>query len=440
MTRSIGPSHRVAAALAGIFLLLTIAFGFRHWQTTSGIGWNLGNNDRVTLGLLVLGFALSASYATLRPGRRNPAGARQTAMVWSLLLLVALGLAWRAIIVSDRWSDPVGTQITSQEALDAFLAAHPESTKRYDYQIPTGAFLQSFEFLNSHNVEMTGYVWQYYRNDIPESVTRGVVFPEAIEEAYQATEAWRIPRNGGVEIGWYFNGTFRQNFDYQLYPFDRQSIWLRLWHPDPQRNVLLVPDFEAYSDLDPRSLPGIENDFVYGGWDPVRSEFSYKLVSYNMDFGLGGSLDQTPLLNLYFNLSVKRDFLGPLLEHVILELAIAVLLFFLLLLIAKDRDEQDQLGLNLFDLIVAAGGLLFAVILDLNAIRNSIESQQLTYLEWIPLIIICFIVLVVLTAILRAHDWKLPFLGYRGNLVPVLAYWPAMLGSFLVVTLLIFFT
>lgn len=436
----IGPSHRIAAALAVIFLLLAVGLGFRQSQTMRGVGQDPGSNGRVALGLLVLGFALSASYAILCPGRRNPAAARKTAVVWSLLLLLALALAWRSIVVSDRWSEPVGAQVTSPEELDAFLAAHPESTQRYAYLIPTGAFLQSFEFLNSHNVEMTGYVWQYYSNDVPESVTRGVVFPEAVEEAYQATEAWRIPRNGGVEIGWYFNGTFRQNFDYRLYPFDRQNIWLRLWHPDPQRNVLLVPDFASYSNLDPWSLPGIENDFVYGGWDPVRAEFSYKLVSYNMDFGLGDSLDRAPLLNLYFNLSVKRDFLGPLLEHVVLELAISVLLFFLLFLIAKDRDDQDRLGLNLFDLIVAAGGLLFAVILDLNAIRNSIESQQLTYLEWIPLIIICFIVLVVLTAILRAQEWRLPFLGYRGNLVPVLAYWPAMLGSFLVVTLLIFFS
>ena len=34
-------------------------------------------------------------------------------------------------------------------------------------------------------------------------------------------------------------------------------------------------------------------------------------------------------------------------------------------------DLQDRIGLTIFDLIVASGGLLFAVILDLNAIRAS---------------------------------------------------------------------
>ena len=67
---------------------------------------------------------------------------------------------------------------------------------------------------------------------------------------------------------------------------------------------------------------------------------------------------------------------------------------------AHDSDLQDRIGLTIFDLI-AAGGLLFAVILDLNAIRGVVESQDLTYLEWFPLILDVFIVLVVLTAVLR---------------------------------------
>jgi hypothetical protein len=127
------------------------------------------------------------------------------------------------------------------------------------------------------------------------------------------------------------------------------------------------------------------------------------------------------------------------LEHLVLEGAIAILLFFLLLLMAHDSDLQDRIGLTIFDLIVASGGLLFAVILDHSAIRGVVESQDLTYLEWFPLILAVFIVLVVLTAVLRVKHWRLPLIGYSGDLVPVLAYWPALIGSLLAVTLLVFF-
>jgi hypothetical protein len=269
---------------------------------------------------------------------------------------------------------------------------------------------------------------------------RGIVLPEAVEEAYQANEVWRVERDDGSEqIAWYFSGTFRQNFDYRLYPFDRQDIWLRFWSPEPTESVMLVPDFGAYRDLTPRTLPGIDTQFVYGGWDPLSSEFSYDLIDYNVDFGLGSGTSGAANPELYFNFSVARDFLGPMLEHLVLVGAIAILLFFLLVLMAHDSDLEDRIGLTIFDLIVAAGGLLFAIILDHNSIRGVVESQDLIYLEWFPLILDIFIVLVVLTAVLRVKRWRIPVVGYRGDLMPVVAYWPALIGSLLVVTLLVFF-
>ena len=439
MTLRIQTMHRVAAFISAVLLVLALGFGTRYYQDHGGWDLQSGNNGLMTLMLLVLGFVLAFSFAVLRPGRRNTNGARWTAIVWSLALLVAIAFTWHVIVVADRWVVHAGTPITSQQEYDQFVAAHRDSFGRYTYQVPTGVFLQSFEFLNSHNVQMTGYVWQFYSKDIPKEITRGVVFPEALEDAYKAKKAWEIDRADGQHIGWYFSGVFRQNFDYAHYPFDRQSIWIRLWHPDPERPVLLVPDFQSYSNLSPQSLPGIEKNFVYGGWDPILSEFGYELITYNTHFGRGGQLNGIPYPDLFFGLAVERDPLGPLLEHIVLESAIAILLFFLLVLMSNRAADQERVGLTIFDLIVAAGGLLFAVILDHNSIRTAIESQTLTYLEWFPLILDFFIVLVVLSAVLRVQQWRLPFLGYTGDLVPVLAYWPAFLGTVLLVTLLVFF-
>jgi hypothetical protein len=427
-------------------MALTVLFGVLAVLVASSYlrqhgGWDLesGSNDLMTTMLLVLGFVLALSIVALWPGARSIHRARLTSIVWTLALLLALLFTWHVIVVSNRWVNSVGTPIGSSQALEAFEAANPDSFEGYDYRVPTGVLLQSFEFLNASNVEMSGFIWQEYGPEIPDHVLRGVVLPEALEEAYQSEEAWRVERDGTEQIGWYFSGTFRQNFDYRLYPFDRQDIWLRIWSPEAVEGVLPIPDFDAYRDLTPETLPGIETEFVYGGWDPLRSGFSLNLVDYSVDFGLGYGFSDAPDPDLYFSLSVERDFLGPMLEHLVLEAAIAILLFFLLLLMAHDTDLQDRIGLTIFDLIVAAGGLLFAVILDHNAIRNVVESQDLTYMEWFPLILDVFIVLVVLTAVLRVKRWRIPVIGYSGDLMPVVAYWPALIGSLLAVTLLVFF-
>ena len=439
MTRAIATAHRVAAVLGAVFLALAVVYGSRYHREHGGWDVISGSNDLMTFMLLVLGAVLFLSFAILRPGSRNSNGARLTSIVWTIALMAALLFTWRAIVISDRWVEGIGTTVDSPQALEEFIAANPASFAGYDYRIPTGVYLQSFEFLSASNLEMSGFVWQKYGPEIPDTILRGVVLPEQLEDSYNAVEAWRIERNGVEEIGWYFSGTFRQNFDYRLYPFDRQDVWLRIWHPEPVEGVVLVPDFDAYRDLTPESLPGLDTSFVYGGWDPLSSRFSYDLIDYNVDFGLGygfsGDLDP----ELYFNLSVERAFLSPMLEHLVLQAAIAILLFFLLVLTSYESEIQSRLGLTVFDLIVAAGGLLFAVILDHNAIRGSIESQQLTYLEHFPLILSVFIVLVVLSAVLRVKQWRLPILGYTGDLVPVLAYWPALFGTLLIVTLLVFF-
>lgn len=433
-------AHRVALALSGLCLLVALWLGSQYARQHGGWDLQAGSDDLITMMLAVLGCVLAGSFALLRPGRRNLDGARWTSIVWTIALLLAFLFTLRVIVVSNRWVAEVGTAIESPQELDAIIAANPAAFAPYDYHLPTGIYLQSFEFLNSTDIEMSGFVWQKYGPEIPDHVERGVVLPEQLENAYEPVEAWRTEQDGVEEIGWYFSGTFRQNFNYRLYPFDSQDIWLRLWHPEPSENVLLVPDFAAYRDLTPSTLPGIDTAFVFGGWDPIGSNFSYDLLDYNVDFGPNYGSSAVPDPELYFNLSVARDSLGPMLEHVVLEAAIAILLFLLLVLMASsDSADQDQFGLTVFDLIVAAGGLLFAVILDHNVIRGAVQSQDLTYLEWYPLILDIFIVLVVLSAVLKVRDWRVPVLGYTGNLVPVLAYWPALLGTLLFVTLRVFF-
>src|SRR4051794_14668367 len=122
MTMLVNTAHRVAAAVAVIFFALTVIVGTRYYQAHGGWDIESGSNELMGIMLLVLGGVLAGSFALLRPGARNPQGARRTAVVWSLALLLSLFFTWHVIVVAHRWEEWIGTPVTSQQELDAYEA------------------------------------------------------------------------------------------------------------------------------------------------------------------------------------------------------------------------------------------------------------------------------------------------------------------------------
>jgi len=328
--------------------------------------------------------------------------------------------------------------VTNAAEANAYLAEHL-ATNSDPIRIPNGVFIQSMEFLNVDNVQVSGYVWQRYGPDLPKDLERGVVLPEAIREAYDMKEAYRYEEDGVETVGWYFAATLRQPFEYAEFPFDQQNLWLRMWSRDFSRDVVLVPDFDAYYSMGSTTLPGIERQFVYTGWTPKYSGFSFFDHTYNSSFGIGDAGEFEGFPELYFNLVLDRNFAGPFIEHFIFALAVAFLLFGLLILTTDDENLKARFQLSTAGVLGAASGLLFAVILKHNQLRGIVGTPGLSYIEVIPVLLYGGVVVVVLNAILLASPVKLTFIHHRNNLLPVLAYWPVMLGLLLAVTLIVFF-
>jgi hypothetical protein len=381
---------------------------------------------------------MALAVLIFRPERSHLTALVAMSTTWSLALLVALILAWAAIARSelqDRWH---GTPMTTTAETDAYLARHiPAGIDAI--RIPTGVSIQSMEFLTGDNVQVTGYIWQRFGPDVPEDMDRGVVLAEGVKEAYDAKEAYRYEEDGIETIGWYFAATLRQPFEYAEYPFDEQDLWVRIWPRDFSRDIVLVPDFASYNTMRPTSMPGVESEFVYSGWSPVYSGFSYSEELYDSSFGIGVAGQYPDLPDLYFNLILDRNFTGPFFEIFVFAIAVACLLFGLLALTTDDENLKSRFQLSTAGVLTAASGLLFAVILKHNQIRGGVNTQGLSYIETIPIILYGIIVVVVLNAILLASPVNVRLIAYRHNLVPVLAYWPVLLGLLLAITLVVFF-
>jgi len=147
--------------------------------------------------------AMALSVLVFRPERGELWSLVKTSAAWSITLLLALIVAWWAIAGTERQNRWHGTLLTSDVQTDAYLAGH--LAKNADpIRIPTGVMIQSMEFLSGDDVQVSGYIWQRYGPDVPSDVERGVVLAEAVQEAYDTTEAYRYEENGVETVGWYF--------------------------------------------------------------------------------------------------------------------------------------------------------------------------------------------------------------------------------------------
>jgi hypothetical protein len=225
----------------------------------------------------------------------------------SLACLVVLIGTWVRVYTAPPAPEPADTVVTTPDEATRYLETlvpAPEPGSEPPVVIPTGLYIESMQFRGPYNVQVSGYVWQRYADDLPQDITKGVVMPGA--ERARITEVYRAQQGDEELVGWSFEATLREEFNYDRYPLDRQQIWILLWHTDFERNVYLEPDLGAYASLDPAALSGVDTDFVLENWDVEESFFSYRANRYNADFGVQGFVADEKRPELYFNVSIQR--------------------------------------------------------------------------------------------------------------------------------------
>jgi len=202
----------------------------------------------------------------------------------------------------------------------------------------------------------------------------------------------------------------------------------------------LVPDLASYPNLDPAALPGLSREFVGGGWIAEHTFFSYGMNTANATFGFPEGATPRGFPELVFNVGLKRSFVEPFINDVLLAIVVAILLFAIVVLNAQDMDRRTRFGITTFGVLATSGTLLFTVLTKHNQIRSEVTPGQIVYIEILPMLLYITILLVAANAILllAAPANRFKFISYEDNLLPNVVYWPALLGTLLVVTLLVF--
>lgn len=360
------------------------------------------------------------------------------ATVYAVVATIVIGaLAINRSLHEERNFDKE-TLLATPAQKETYLAEY-ESKNGELVRIPTGILLQSIEFLSAYNVAVSGYIWQRWDSTkIPADVTPGVIMPEGNVVTF-GEPAYRISNGPNEEvIGWYFSTTLRQPFFYDKYPLDLQEIWIRVWPTDFHKNVVLVPDYASYpgtefsENIEKRSfedyaeLIGLDTALVLERWNVNNAFFSYFENSYNTNFGIDNYQGQAGFPELYYNVSVTRDFFDAFFANVIPPIMVVMLSFMGLLLSTKIDALFERHATASSAMLAYYGMLFFIPITAQYAMRREVGAQGITYLDFFYFGSYIALILVSLNAILINSSASWGWLTMRNNIVPKIMFLPAV--------------
>ncbi|VAW89817.1 Methyl-accepting chemotaxis protein [hydrothermal vent metagenome] len=368
-----------------------------------------------------------------------------SAAVSTLLIFVLVSL-W----VKMNEYDVEPPQLVNEAATNEYLKDNWEAPlslaspdAKPTIKIKTGIFIQSLQFFNSSEVHLTGYIWQRYTDGIhdtikPEKNEVGFILPEQVNSGsdIKPREVYRV-RNGDDEvIGWYFEATLKQPFDYTLYPFDHKTVWVRMWPKEFSQNIVLVPDFESYKATGGYDIFGIEENIVLGTWVRKNTYFDYKLSSYDTDFGIADYIGQVGFPELHYNFVVKRKFENAFIVYLLPLFLVATLLFSALLTVSAKEELSSTLGFSTSGFIGASSALFFVVMLAHIQLREQFAGASIVYIEYFYVLMYGLLVTATANTYLfsiNATRWS-KVISYNDNIIPKVGYWPAVLGSLILIT------
>ena len=362
--------------------------------------------------------------------RYNHRGLWALSFIFAFLCILGIGFIWNLAMNSSTLDDRNGDLVVfdREDVETVFQHANLSPTTP---RIPTGFFLQSIEFLNAYDVEITGYIWQKISAPGADKDSPDFIFPDSkettIEKAY-------VNEEKGV-IGWRFKTTLPQQFDYSRYPFVREDVSIRVLSNN-SAGGLLIPDFDSYHSLIPETLPGLGSSFVLEGWKPQKTFFSYRVNSYNTNFG-AGNFTNSSVSEFHFNVDIKRDFKASSASELLL-IMVAVILLYSVLTITTKGENRSQFGFSSQGVLGYCTSILFTLIIAHSSLRSRIPIGGIIYLEYFYFVLYLAILIVSLNAIAFASNRDIPFIDTKDNIYVKVLYWPVITGILLVITLLSF--
>lgn len=409
----------------------------------------LGNADqlhrklvRICLGVSVLVFLLLLLLIKVNTNTRQK--------LWSISVYLSIVIVANIMVMwylnlNYNYSEGGAKEvfIDSRTSLASFINSENQKVVKIGLQkfipVATGIFVEEFEFRDSYNVIIRGEVWQKWPKHLARFYEAGLRFPqEALAGRTLITKISEKEEKNFITHTWAIKVMLKMPFNYSNYPFDVRDVKIEMMYPDVDSGILLVPDVDGYSDILPYSSPGINKDIYLNDSKLLSTQFSFDLVNFHDRFGHQkfSGLNQYPIMK--YSINLKRRLLNVLVMNIIPILVVASMIF--LIFYSNTKDKDDKSGVSMMGAVQSCAGFFFVLLVAHIDLRRRLNTPSLTYIETFYLTMYVIMALLAINVVAFTKGKESKFLHYQDNLLVKVSYWPVLLFTWMIITLLVFYT
>ena len=200
-----------------------------------------------------------------------------------------------------------------------------------------------------------------------------------------------------------------------------------------------MPDLSAYNRLNSGDLPGVNEAVYMKGWDIVGAFFDYTEMPNESTLGIREAFDNDQQFDLGYSVVIRRKFVGPFIQNLIPLLAIALLMFTLIVTATDDEKGLERIGFSGIGVLELGAAFFFVMILAHLDLRRSLGVEEIIYLDYFYFVMYFQILLYSANSILFTQTDRYPFIEYKQNMLPKVLYFPVLFLTLLVITVGVFY-
>ena len=333
--------------------------------------------------------------------------------------------------------------LTNNNIIKGFLDQYDQTLIKMNRKpikrVKVGVYIKDVELVSSTKVNFTGFLWQKLSKEQVGIEKEGFLFSDA--NATEITDTYENDTPDGGKIhGWFFTTTTKATVKGDLYPFDVEAIWLRLTSINFSDQVIYVPATEDYDNIEPSQLPGIYDDVEIPGWEINKSYFSYVKEKLKTNFGVFKAKKGSIIIpELYYNIVIRRSFIGPFIGIILPIFVTLVMVFILLLTCSNNEAKTDKLGFSAGAILASTAALFFVIIVEQNDLRATLASNGIIYMDIYYFVTYLEFMVVNIDSVLLCFPEKFKWIAWKDNILVKCTFWPTVTLIIFLATLFFFF-